>query len=143
MKIYVGCDHAGMELRQVIVEYLEEQDYDVEVCLMHEYDENDFYPDAAYEVCGKVEKDENSRGILICGTGIGMSIAANRNKNIRAALCTNEKEAELTRLHNDANVLCMGGRIIGREVAKEITRVFLETKFSNDPKHIARIERLK
>lgn len=143
MKIYVGCDHAGFELREQVVNYLKENNYDVVSCLMNEYDKEDFYTDAAFDVCEKVEKDNDSKGILICGTGIGMSIAANRNRNIRAALCHSTYEAELTRLHNDANVLCMGARVLDFELAKEIVNKFLTTDFSNEERHVNRIARLK
>lgn len=143
MRIYIGSDHAGYEYRKSIIEYLIENGYEVIECMHHEYDENDDYCDAAFELASKVEKDEDARGILICGTGIGMSIAANRNKNIRAAVCHNEYEARLTRFHNDANVLCVGARTQGIEVVKEIVKVFLNTQFSNLERYIRRNERLK
>ena len=143
MRIYIGSDHAGHEYRKSIVEYLNENGYEVIECMYQEYDKEDDYCDAAFELTSKLEFDKEAKGILICGTGIGMSIAANRNKNIRAALFHNEYEAKLTRYHNDANVLCLGARTQGIEVVKEIVKVFLETEFSNLEKHIRRIERLK
>lgn len=143
MRIYIGSDHAGYEYRKSIIEYLNENGYEVIECMYHEYDKEDDFCDAAFDLTSKVETDKNSRGILICGTGIGMSIAANRNKNIRAALCHNEYEAKLTRIHNDANVICIGARTQGIEVVKEIIKTFLETEFSNIEKYIRRNERLK
>lgn len=143
MKIYAGCDHAGFKLRAAVMEHLREKGYDVEECMSHELNDDDYYSDAAYEVADKVAKDPNSRGILICGTGIGMSIAANRNRNIRAALCHTLYDAELTRLHNDANVLCLGERVMETELALEIVDKFLTTDFSHFERYEKRIERLK
>ena len=143
MRIYVGCDHAGYEMRKDICDYLRENNYEVIECLMHDYNELDYYTDAAYEVCEKVENDSDSKGILICGTGIGMSIAANRNKNIRAGHCTCVEEAQLTRFHNDANVLCLGARIIDLDKAKKIVDTFLNTPFSAEEKHQRRIDKIE
>ena len=116
--IALGCDHGGYELKQEIIKYLEENNLPFK----------DF---GCYGECDK--------GILICGTGIGISIAANKVPGIRAALCTDCFCAEATRLHNDANILCMGGRVVGPGLAVKITDTFLNTPFSNDERHIRRI----
>jgi ribose 5-phosphate isomerase B len=101
------------------------------------------YPDYAKEVCASVLEGECTEGILICGTGIGISMAANKIKGIRAALCHDCFSAEATKLHNNANVLCMGGRVIGAEHAMKIVDTFLNTKFSNEERHIRRVDKLE
>ena len=142
MKIYIGSDHAGYDYKKDICEYLKNMDIEVIECMHLEYDSDDDYIDAALDVTNKLINDDNSIGILICGTGIGMWMAANKQKNIRAAVCHNEYEARLTRLHNNANILCLGARTIGKELACEIVKTFIETKFTNEERHIRRIERL-
>jgi len=100
------------------------------------------YPDIAEAVCRKVLKDSANKGVLVCGTGIGVSIAANKIAGIRAALCADYYSAKLTRQHNDSNVLCLGGRTIGTEIAWELLEVWLNTPFSGDARHSARIEKI-
>ena len=140
MKIAIASDHGGFALKQQIMNYLEE--------LGHEYkdfgcfsEESMDYPDIAFPTAKAVASGEYQRGILICGTGIGVSICANKVKGIRCALCGDVLSAELTRQHNDSNMLAMGGRIIGVETAKAITQSWLETEFTGG-RHQRRIDKI-
>lgn len=128
-KLYLGCDHAGFELKEVIRRYLVElgQPFQDLGCDSAEVSVN--YPDYAQKVVRAMLAEPGSRGILICGTGLGMSMAANRFAGIRAALCQELYTARMSRLHNDANLLVMGGRIVGSGLAREIVRVWLTTPF--------------
>ena len=136
-KIVLASDHAGFELKEKIKKYLNENGYIVTDCGTDSTASCD-YPEFANKLCLAIKEDPEMQGILICGTGIGMSMAANRHKHIRAALCHNEFTARLTRQHNNANVLCMGARTIGEELAFETMKVFLSTDFMGD-KHERRI----
>ena len=129
MHIAIGSDHGGLHLKQILVELLVElgQEVDDHGC---DSEESVDYPTFAHSVCEKVNNGEADAGILVCGSGIGMSIAANRFRKIRAALCHDEYTARMSREHNDANVLCLGERVIGSGVAKEIVKVWLATKFA-------------
>lgn len=127
--ILIASDHGGFELKKSINNYLESKKYNVIDCGPDSVDNEDDYPDFAHELCGYIKLNKADKGILICGSGIGMSIAANKHQNIRAALCINAEMAELSRLHNDANVLCLGARITTDEMAKNIVDKFLDTKF--------------
>lgn len=138
-KIYIANDHAGYELKIELCKHLEELGYDVVDLGTNGKDSVD-YPDFAYKLAQSIKNDDF--GILICGSGIGISIAANRHKNIRAALCDSEIYAKLSREHNDANVLCLGGRLLGIDRAKSIVDTFLNTDFSNGIRHKNRIEKL-
>lgn len=136
--IAIGSDHAGYALKKDITAWLNEKNipYMDFGCMDGErYD----YPKAAAEVCDKIVSGSADKGILICGTGIGISMAANKINGIRAALCTDTYMAKYTRLHNDANVLCMGGRVIGAGVAEEIVETFLNTSFEGG-RHQDRID---
>jgi len=139
VKIAVGSDHGGFEFKQLILDFLNGQGIDVE-------DEGCFslesvdYPDFADKVCLKVQNKECDRGILVCGTGIGMSISANRHRDIRAALCHEAFTARMSREHNNANVLCLGGRVIGPEIALDIVRTWVETEFAGG-RHQRRIDK--
>jgi len=137
--IYVASDHGGFALKKVILEYLEVK----KICCkdLGTYSSKSVdYPDIAQKLCRKVLQT-GGKGILICGAGIGMSIAANRFKGIRAAVCTNEYMARMAVRHNNANVLCLGGRVIGEDVAKEIIDVFLKEKFEGG-RHRKRVLKL-
>ena len=141
MKIAIGCDHAGFEYKEKLKEWLIQNNYEVDDAGTYTADAVD-YPVYAKAVCNKVLNKEVDYGILFCGTGIGMSIAANKVKGIRAALCSDIKSAELTRQHNDANVLCMGAQIIGFVTAREITKTFLSNPFVGG-KHKVRVDMLE
>ena len=136
-KIVIASDHAGYDLKEKIKKYLTENGYEVTDCGTDSTDSCD-YPEFANKLCLEIKNDPEMKGILICGTGIGMSMAANRHRHIRAALCHNEFTARLTRQHNNANVLCMGARTIGEELAFETMKVFLSTEFMGG-KHERRI----
>ena len=136
----IGCDHGGFELKNAVTEYLEKNN--IEYVDMGCYDKNSVdYPDIAQAVCKKITDGECELGILICGTGIGISISANKIDGIRAALCHSEYDAKMTRAHNDANVLCMGGRTTGVEIALAITESFLKGKFEGG-RHARRVEKI-
>ncbi len=125
--VHIACDHAGLNLKNVIIEHLEAQGHNVKNHGTNEHASCD-YPIFAKALCAGIKK-QGGVGILICGTGIGMSIMANRIKGIRAALCNNEFQARATRAHNDANVLCLGERTIGQGVALDIVDIFMNTPF--------------
>ena len=137
MDIAVGCDHGGLALKQAIISLLVELGHMVNDVGCHTSDSVD-YPDFADKVCQAIIEGRSARGILICGTGIGMSIAANRYRPIRAALCHDAFTARMSREHNDANVLCLGERVIGQSVALDLTRVWLSTEFAGG-RHLRRI----
>lgn len=137
MKIAVGSDHGGYALKQEVVRYLAGGGHEVNDVGSVSEDSVD-YPDFAERVCVEVEEGRSTRGILICGTGIGMSMAANRHRQIRAALCHEAFTARMSRKHNDANVLCLGGRVLGPSLALDIVQVWLETEFAGG-RHLRRI----
>ncbi|MDY0362773.1 MAG: ribose 5-phosphate isomerase B [Desulforegulaceae bacterium] len=126
--IIIGCDHAAYELKDKIVNFLEKKGIKVKDIGTFSNDSVN-YPDYADQVAKSVEKKECDRGILLCGTGLGMSMAANRHKGIRAALCNDIFSAKMSRLHNNSNVLVMGGRVVGDILAMEIVDTWLETEF--------------
>lgn len=126
--IAIGCDKAGLELMGAVIGHLEEEGREV-MCMGINSEYAADYPEIALKVAKAVASGKCEFGILICGTGIGMSMAANKVKGIRAAVCSEHYSAKYTRLHNDANILCMGGRVIGAELAKELVDVFLSTGF--------------
>lgn len=136
--IALGCDHGGFELKQEIIQYLKEKQIPYKDFGCDSPQSVD-YPIYARKVGRAIQKGECEKGILICGTGIGISIAANKMKGIRAALCTDCFSAEATRLHNDANILALGGRVVGPGLALKIVETFLNTEFSHDERHERRI----
>ncbi|BCN32817.1 ribose 5-phosphate isomerase B [Anaeromicropila herbilytica] len=137
--IAIGCDHGGFALKQEVIKYLEEHKIEYKDFGCYNEEPCD-YPVFAKNVAESVVNKESDKGILICGTGIGISIAANKIKGIRAALCHDCFSAEATRLHNDANILAMGARVIGSGHAIKIVDTFLNTDFSGDERHINRIK---
>lgn len=138
--IAIGCDHGGFELKEHIKKHLDEigeeyKDYGT-------YSEESVdYPDCAAPVCKAIQDKTADKGILICGTGIGISIAANKHKGIRAALCSDVYSAKMTKQHNNANIICLGGRVTGRELAFMIVDTWLATEFEGG-RHEARIEKI-
>ncbi|MCR5488419.1 MAG: ribose 5-phosphate isomerase B [Lachnospiraceae bacterium] len=135
----IGCDHGGFALKQILMEHLKERgiEYKDYGC----YDEQSCdYPEYGRAVGKAVAGGECDRGVVICTTGIGISIAANRIPGVRAALCTNGLMAKMTRLHNDANVLALGANIVGPGLAIEILDVFLDTEFSGGERHVRRVK---
>lgn len=137
--IALGCDHGGFELKQEVIQYLKANQIEYKDYGCYDTASVD-YPVYARKVAKAILDGEAEKGILICGTGIGISIAANRIKGIRAALCSDCFSAQVTREHNDANILCMGGRVVGAGLAIKIVDTFLHTEFSNDERHIRRID---
>ena len=140
MRIAIGADHAGYELKQYIVESLIAQGHQVQDLGTHSLEQVD-YPDFAAWVARAVVAGEAERGILICGTGIGMSISANKVRGVRAALCTDCYMARMARQHNDAQILCLGGRVLGPDLALDIVEVFLRTDFLGD-RHAQRVDKI-
>ncbi|MCL7489532.1 MAG: ribose 5-phosphate isomerase B [Desulfobulbaceae bacterium] len=140
MKIAIASDHGGYELRKLVASYLQDNGHEVVDHGCYSHDSVD-YPDFAKLVCDEVGSGSCEAGILICGTGIGMSIAANRHRNIRAALCHEAFTARMSREHNNANVLCLGERVIGSEVALDAVRVWVNTEFAGG-RHQKRLDKL-
>jgi len=141
VRIAVGSDHRGIELKNSIINLLKKLDYEYDDFGGYSADPVD-YPDIAKDVALAVVGGKYNHGILICGSGIGMSIAANKVKGIRAALCCNVLNAERARLHNDANILCLGQEIVGNEVALNIVKIYLATSFEGG-RHERRVEKIK
>ncbi len=135
--IVMGSDHAGFPLKQELMEYLKDKGMEVQDVGTHSQKSCD-YPVYAKELCRKV-LEFNTLGILVCGSGVGMSMAANKVEGIRAALCTNEYLARMTRRHNNANVLCLGGRVTGIDLAKAIVDAFVSNDFEGG-RHQHRID---
>ena len=140
--IGIGSDHGGFALKKAVIKHLEEKGYAVKDYGCYSEESCD-YPIYATAVAQGIKKGEVKQGILICGTGIGISITANKIPGIRAALCSDTFSARATREHNDANILAMGARVIGEGLAMDIVDTFLETKFSNDERHIRRINMIE
>ena len=140
MKIALGSDHAGFELKEDLRDYLAE--LKIDALDLGTYDPQPVdYPDVAGKVAEKVARGEVEKGLLICGAGIGMSIAANRFPGVRAALCHDHFTARASREHNNANILVLGGRLIGKALAREILKVWLETEFQGG-RHQRRIDKI-
>ena len=140
--IAIGSDHGGFELKEKLMEHLSERGLEYKDFGTYSSASCD-YPVYAKAVANAVASGECDRGIIICGTGIGVSITANKVHGIRAALCGDCFSAEETRQHNDANVLCMGARVVGEGLALKIADTFLDTPFSNDERHIRRISMIE
>ncbi len=138
MKIAIGCDHGGLSHKNAIAEHLKERGFEVEDFGIYEQVSVD-YPTIAEKVCDSIVSGKNELGILVCGTGIGMSIAANKVKGIRAAACSEHFSAKYTRLHNNSNVLCLGGRVIGEGTAVELADLFVDTEFEGG-RHQRRVD---
>jgi len=141
MKFYIATDHAGIDLKDYTVELLKEKGHEVIDLGPFSKDRVD-YPDYAIKVCEAVLADKSSQGILICGSGIGMSMAANRHSGIRAALCHDAYTAVVARGHNDANVLCFGERIIGKGVAESILDAWCASNFEGG-RHMGRVAKIE
>ena len=138
--IVIGSDHGGYELKNHIIKYLEDNNIQYNDIGCYSEESVD-YPDIAQKLCAEITAGNAERGILICGTGIGISIAANKIDGIRAAVCSDEYSARMCRCHNNANVLCMGGRVVGSELALSITNVYLNEKFEGG-RHQKRIDKI-
>jgi ribose 5-phosphate isomerase B len=130
MKLAIGCDEAAFTLKEIIKQYLEEKGVEIEDFGTYDVEEKILYPDVAVKVAESVSEGKNERGILLCGTGIGMAISANKVPGIRAAVCHDIYSTERSRKSNDAQIMCMGARVIGAELAKSLVDIWLKCEFS-------------
>ncbi|MBE7087339.1 MAG: ribose 5-phosphate isomerase B [Clostridiales bacterium] len=142
MKLAIGCDHGGINLKPILLDHLDKKK--IEYVDFGCFDKSSVdYNDYAEKVCSAVTSGECDLGILICGTGIGMSIVANKIKGIRCGHCSDVFSAKMTREHNDANVLAFGERVVGPGLMIEIVEAFLNTEFSNGERHVNRVNKIK
>ena len=141
-KIAIGCDHAGFAIKGAVIDHIKNRGFEPVDVGTYSTD-SCHYPTYASAVCEKILGGECELGILICGTGIGMSIAANKHKGIRAACCSDTFSARLTREHNDANVLCFGERVCGVGLAIDLVDAFLDAEYLNNGNHVTRVAMLK
>jgi ribose 5-phosphate isomerase B len=141
-RIAIAADHAGVELKKVLAAELEEAGYQVRDLGTHDQARCD-YPDFAHALASSVARGEVDQGVLVCGTGVGMAIAANRHAGVRAVVCSEPLSARMARTHNDANVLCLGQRVIGVDTAREILQAFVSSEFEGGrhTQRVAKIER--
>jgi ribose 5-phosphate isomerase B len=139
--ILIASDHAGVNLKRLISDLLEAEEYEFKDLGTYSKDSVD-YPDLAHELARRISDGESATGVLICGTGLGMSMAANRHPGVRAAVCHDAFTVEMARRHNDANVLCLGSRVLGPGVCEQLVRIFLTTPFDGDrhQRRVAKIE---
>eukprot|EP00831_Metopus_contortus_P007672 TRINITY_DN1292_c0_g1_i3.p2 TRINITY_DN1292_c0_g1~~TRINITY_DN1292_c0_g1_i3.p2 ORF type:complete len:161 (-),score=24.84 TRINITY_DN1292_c0_g1_i3:168-650(-) len=143
LKVFIASDHAGFELKEILKAYMIEKKYDVEDLGPSEGKTPVDYPDYAKALGMKVVSTEGSKGVAVCGSGLGISIACNKVKGVRCALCHDHYTAMMSREHNDANILAMGARVIGVEIAKEMIDTFMHTKFmSEHPNHPRRVKKI-
>ena len=140
MKIFISSDHAGFKLKEDIKLFLKRKKYKF-IDLGPKNNDRVDYPDYAHAVAKKVKNNKNFRGILVCGSGMGMVMTANRHKNIRAAQCYNEKSTKLSRLHNDSNIITLGSRLVSKKNALNCIAIFLKTKFDGG-RHLIRIKKI-
>jgi ribose 5-phosphate isomerase B len=140
MKLGIGCDHAGLELKNEILSLLKDLGFEC-VDFGTDSPQSVDYPDFGEKVSEAVSSGEIERGILICGTGIGMSIVANKFSHVRASLCNELFTARMSRLHNDANILVLGGRVVGKDLAKEIVKTWISTSFEGE-RHCLRLKKI-
>ena len=140
-KIAIGSDHAGFGLKEDVLRLLKSLNVDIVDCGTNTAESVD-YPDFGARVSELVSSGEVERGILICGTGLGMSMVANKYPHVRAALCNDLFSAKMSRMHNDANILVLGGRVIGKDLAAEIVKVWLTTPFEGE-RHLKRLQKIK
>ena len=141
MKIVLGCDHAGYNMKDAVKKHIESKGYEVVEVGTFSSD-SCHYPVFASAACKKILDGECELGVLICGTGIGMSIAANKHKGIRAACCSDVFSARLTREHNDSNILCFGERVVGIGTALDLVDAFLGAEYLNNGNHVTRVAML-
>jgi ribose 5-phosphate isomerase B len=142
VKIALGTDHAGLELKREIAGYLADLGHEVTDVGAHDFDPIDDYPDFAAAVAREVAAGNVERGLLVCGSGVGASIAANKVVGVRAAMCHDTYSAHQGVEHDDMNVLCVGARVIGREIAREVVASFLGARFSGDERHVRRLNKV-
>ena len=141
--LYIAADHAGYPLKEELKEYIKSLGHEVEDLGNEQLDPSDDYPDFAYRLAHNILDNEGSKGILICGTGAGMCIAANKIDGIRAALVHDEFTARDAAEHLNANIICLGGRVTDFDLAKKLVKMWLETEFSGDERHLRRFEKIQ
>ena len=142
MKIAIAADHGGFLLKGELVEMLEQVGHQIVDLGAHEYDQDDDYPDFARYVGQAIQHNQAQKGILLCGSGVGASVAANKLKGVRAAVCHDTYSARQGVEHDDMNVLCLGARIIGPELARELVRSFLAANYISEPRFARRLEKV-
>ena len=143
MRIIIGSDHAGLALKNEASQWLSAWGHEVIDVGAHEYDADDDYPDFAYALAQRIGAGDAPRGVLLCGSGVGASIAANKVPGVRAAMCHDSYSAHQGVEHDDMNVLCLGARVIGPEVAREAIAAFLGASFTGEERHARRLSKLK
>jgi ribose 5-phosphate isomerase B len=143
MRIALAADHAGFDMKQVLAAELASADHDIVDLGAHAYNKDDDYPDFAEAVGRAVQRNDVDRGILICGSGVGASIAANKLRGIRAGLCHDSYSAHQGVEHDNMNVLVLGSRIIGVELARDLVKTFVDARFSGDDRHRRRLEKVR
>jgi len=143
MKIVIGADHAGYEMKQLVVEHLKQQGHEVTDIGTHEPGRPDDYPDFAHLVANNILAGDSERGVLICGSGVGVSVAANKFRGIRASVCHDHYSAKQGVEHDDMNVLVLGSRVIGPNLAIDLVDGYLESKFSGEERHVRRLNKIK
>lgn len=141
-RIAIGADHGGYPLNKRVISELSEAGYEIVDFGTHDGAEGDDYPDYARQVGQTIQDDKADIGILICGSGVGAAVAANKLKGIRAALCSDTYSAHQSREHDDCNVLCLGARVVGVELALEILRSFVAARFSGEERHRRRLRKI-
>tara|TARA_B100000686_G_scaffold98062_1_gene104993 strand:+ start:119 stop:571 length:453 start_codon:yes stop_codon:yes gene_type:complete len=142
MRIVIGSDHAGLELKSVAASWISNWGHEVLDAGAYEFDRDDDYPDFAEATAMAIKENRADRGILLCGSGVGASITANKIPGIRAAMCHDNYSAHQGVEHDDMNVLCIGARIVGIELAKELINTFIEARFTGEPRHVRRIAKI-
>ena len=142
MRIVIGSDHAGLELKNVAASWISNWGHEVLDAGAYEFDRDDDYPDFAEATAMAIKEDRADRGILLCGSGVGASITANKIPGIRDAMCHDNYSAHQGVEHDDMNVLCIGARIVGIELAKELINTFIEARFTGEPRHVRRIAKI-
>jgi ribose 5-phosphate isomerase B len=142
MKVIIGADHGGFALKQELSETVRSAGHEIVDVGAHRYDAADDYPDFSLAVARAVARGEGERGIIVCGSGVGASVAANKVKGVRAGLCHDTYSARQGVEHDDMNVLCLGGRVVGSALAQELIRAFLGARFSGEERHARRLGKL-
>lgn len=142
MKVIIGADHAGFNYKELLLKAMEDEGYDVFDAGAYRDEETDDYPDHATDVSLALINNQGDRGILICGSAVGVSVAANKFRGIRAGVCHDTYSAHQCVEHDDVNILCIGERVIGIELAKEIVFTFLKAGFSQEPRHLRRLAKI-
>jgi ribose 5-phosphate isomerase B len=143
MRIAVGADHAGVPLNERVISELRAAGHDVADFGTHDSTQPDDYPDYALAVGRAVQSGQAEIGILVCGSGAGVSVAANKLRGVRAVMCSDTYTAHQSREHDDCNVLCLGARVTGAELAMELVRAFVQARFTNEERHRRRLQKIK